>query len=105
MKCRFCSLAAQLKELRTVVPMGPAKQTVVRSRTVIPNSVKLSSKSKGGNRRVRDKSGLVLVTQSMPVQVLCVVYKSRGLNIAIYLPLLTDKESQQEEKGLRRDQG
>lgn len=27
----------------------------------------------------------------MPMQVLCVVYKSRGLNIAIHLPLLTVK--------------
>lgn len=53
MKRRFCSLAAQLKELRTNVPTGPAKQTVARSRIAIPNSVKLSSKPKGANRRQR----------------------------------------------------
>lgn len=38
-----------------------------------------------------DKFGLVLVTHSLPMQILCVLYKSRGLNIDAYLPLLAGK--------------
>lgn len=51
------------------------------------------------------KFGLVLVTHSLPTQILCVLYKSRGLNIATYLPLLAGKAVPAREKGLRKDQG